>query len=146
MGGLSFGTDGDGNYGYYGADGSLIPFKSVVDSLISIDNTLSWSWTSTRWNETSTNVVNGLQFDRTTNHVKITNTSSDTHIIFYWAYINATIYNSKIDDDYTIKPILAVSLDKRYILIYSKINPNEYVNVTLAGTSYSAWGMYGYIL
>lgn len=28
LGGLSFGKDGDGNYGYYGADGSLIPFKS----------------------------------------------------------------------------------------------------------------------
>ena len=28
LGGLRFGTDGDGNYGYYGADGSLIPFKS----------------------------------------------------------------------------------------------------------------------
>ena len=29
LGGLSFGTDGDGNYGYYGADGSLIPFNRV---------------------------------------------------------------------------------------------------------------------
>lgn len=28
LGGLSFGIDGDGNYGYYGADGSLIPFSS----------------------------------------------------------------------------------------------------------------------
>lgn len=28
LGGLKFGTDGDGNCGYYGADGSLIPFKS----------------------------------------------------------------------------------------------------------------------
>ena len=28
LGGLKFGTDGDGNYGYYGADDSLIPFKS----------------------------------------------------------------------------------------------------------------------
>ena len=27
LGGMKFGTDGDGNYGYYGADGSLIPFK-----------------------------------------------------------------------------------------------------------------------
>ena len=27
MGGLTFGKDGDGNCGYYGADGSLIPFK-----------------------------------------------------------------------------------------------------------------------
>ena len=30
LGGLRFGTDGDGNYGYYGADGSLIPFSSNV--------------------------------------------------------------------------------------------------------------------
>ena len=28
FGGVSFGIDGDGNYGYYGADGSLVPFKS----------------------------------------------------------------------------------------------------------------------
>ena len=27
---FKFGKDGDGNYGYYGADGSLIPFKSGV--------------------------------------------------------------------------------------------------------------------
>ena len=27
LGGLRFGKDGDGNYGYYGADDSLIPFK-----------------------------------------------------------------------------------------------------------------------
>ena len=29
FGGLRFGVDGDGNYGYYGADGSLIPFSSL---------------------------------------------------------------------------------------------------------------------
>ena len=29
LGGLRFGTDGEGNYGYFGADDSLIPFKSV---------------------------------------------------------------------------------------------------------------------
>ena len=29
LGGLKFGKDGDGNVGYYGADGSLIPFKSA---------------------------------------------------------------------------------------------------------------------
>ncbi len=27
FGGMRFGVDGDGNYGYYGADGSLIPFS-----------------------------------------------------------------------------------------------------------------------
>ena len=33
LGGLRFGTDGDGNVGYYGADDSLIPFKkSIKDS------------------------------------------------------------------------------------------------------------------
>lgn len=30
LGGLRFGVDGDGNYGYYGADDSLIPFKRGV--------------------------------------------------------------------------------------------------------------------
>lgn len=29
LGGLKFGKDGDGNYGYYGADGSLIPFNGL---------------------------------------------------------------------------------------------------------------------
>lgn len=29
FGGMRFGVDGDGNYGYYGADGSLIPFKRI---------------------------------------------------------------------------------------------------------------------
>ena len=29
MGGLRFGKDGDGNYGYYGADDSLIPFSGL---------------------------------------------------------------------------------------------------------------------
>ena len=33
LGGLSFGTDGDGNYGYYGADGSLIPFKKEKEPI-----------------------------------------------------------------------------------------------------------------
>jgi hypothetical protein len=28
---FKFGKDGDGNYGYYGADGSLVPFNSVKD-------------------------------------------------------------------------------------------------------------------
>lgn len=34
LGGLNFGTDGDGNVGYYGADGSLIPFKRPKKYLI----------------------------------------------------------------------------------------------------------------
>ena len=32
MGGMKFGKDGDGNCGYYGADGSLIPFKGNIFS------------------------------------------------------------------------------------------------------------------
>ena len=31
LGGMQFGTDGDGNCGYYGADGSLIPFNRMTD-------------------------------------------------------------------------------------------------------------------
>ena len=30
LNGMKFGKDGDGNYGYYGADGSLIPFKGAL--------------------------------------------------------------------------------------------------------------------
>ena len=36
FGGISFGIDGDGNYGYYGADGSLVPFKKGECQLVSI--------------------------------------------------------------------------------------------------------------
>ena len=42
LGGLSFGIDGDGNYGYYGADGSLVPFSDVVRNMAVIKY-----WTST---------------------------------------------------------------------------------------------------
>lgn len=34
LGGMKFGKDGDGNCGYYGADGSLIPFKSGTEVAI----------------------------------------------------------------------------------------------------------------
>ena len=38
LGGLKFGTDGEGNFGYFGADGSLIPFKRgetiVIEPLV----------------------------------------------------------------------------------------------------------------
>lgn len=34
LGGMKFGKDGDGNVGYYGADGSLIPFKSGTEVAI----------------------------------------------------------------------------------------------------------------
>ena len=34
LGGLRFGTDGEGNYGYFGADDSLIPFKKGVPQYI----------------------------------------------------------------------------------------------------------------
>lgn len=33
MGGLRFGVDGDGNYGYYGDDDVLVPFKSGFTTL-----------------------------------------------------------------------------------------------------------------
>ena len=38
LGGLSFGADGDGNYGYYGADGSLVPFKMGIDTFKIVSN------------------------------------------------------------------------------------------------------------
>ncbi len=52
LGGLKFGTDGDGNYGYYGADGSLIPFNGKKQS-----KTVSFTTTSSDKNNGYKNVV-----------------------------------------------------------------------------------------
>lgn len=43
MGGLVFGIDGDGNRGYYGADGSLVPFSQGLANIgvFSIDHTVT---------------------------------------------------------------------------------------------------------
>lgn len=46
LGGLKFGKDGDGNYGYYGDDDVLIPFKGG-SSIIPIGNNLSSLTTQT---------------------------------------------------------------------------------------------------
>ena len=46
LGGLRFGVDGDGNYGYYGADDSLVPFKSKPDRLVLLNGYLTTSNTS----------------------------------------------------------------------------------------------------
>lgn len=35
LGGLTFGTDGEGNYGYFGDDDVLVPFKSGAEILVS---------------------------------------------------------------------------------------------------------------
>lgn len=61
LGGLRFGIDGDGNYGYYGADDSLIPFKKVprlaidtlwyhrygqITNITGLSDYTKFSWTS----------------------------------------------------------------------------------------------------
>ena len=60
LGGLSFGTDGDGNYGYYGADGSLIPFSGGFEII-----------------ETGGNWVNSATYT-----VKLDNPITNNYIIF----------------------------------------------------------------
>ena len=52
LGGLNFGTDGDGNYGYYRADGSLTPFNGKKQS-----KTVSFTTTSSDKNNGYKNVV-----------------------------------------------------------------------------------------
>lgn len=46
LGGLRFGIDGEGNYGYFGADGSLIPFKSGFDEAEVYHGLTSYTFTS----------------------------------------------------------------------------------------------------
>ena len=58
LNGMKFGKDGDGNYGYYGADGSLIPFKSGGYKLILNDkNVRSLTLTSTVPNNITEGII-----------------------------------------------------------------------------------------
>ena len=43
---FKFGIDGDGNYGYYGADDSLIPFSKSISGIVS--KPLSTKYTATK--------------------------------------------------------------------------------------------------
>ena len=59
LGGLSFGKDGDGNCGYYGADGSQIPFKRIT------------SVTVETWTLTSNGIYCKIMFYYNDNSVKV---------------------------------------------------------------------------
>lgn len=61
LGGLSFGTDGDGNYGYYGADGSLIPFKSGAEYSNAIMIVTYYHYTSNTTITDITYIINGVK-------------------------------------------------------------------------------------
>lgn len=57
LGGMKFGKDGDGNYGYYGADGSLIPFKSAPPYIKSVNLGITYHQSFILRNYNSTIVV-----------------------------------------------------------------------------------------
>ena len=61
LGGLSFGTDGEGNYGYFGADGSLIPFKSNVDFEATIRVTIGTQYRRTETGTIVDDYVTGIK-------------------------------------------------------------------------------------
>lgn len=63
MGGLRFGIDGDGNYGYYGADDSLIPFKISGKNIAFIEvqaTTYTTGWTKIYWFNAKLNTIGAI--------------------------------------------------------------------------------------
>ena len=57
LGGLRFGVDGDGNYGYYGADDSLIPFKKGGQYIVQSGQTGATSITNCYQGRTQTGSI-----------------------------------------------------------------------------------------
>jgi len=83
LGGLRFGVDGDGNYGYYGADDSLIPFKSGEFTLVAslyydaFDGTIDGTntWTADNDYDTLLVIKGGVGLDSTLTLTSETGTS-----------------------------------------------------------------------
>ena len=63
---FKFGKDGDGNYGYYGADDSLIPFSSIngysILEYMLKNYSLSRPYSARTWNHETLNLTNGIIF------------------------------------------------------------------------------------
>ena len=97
LGGLRFGVDGDGNYGYYGADDSLIPFNSIGSLL--------------QYNEILALYEYGDMGESATN----TFTASEDMIVFVFGYVRSINYDQYINIETTGK----VLNDKLSISKYS---------------------------
>lgn len=60
---FKFGIDGDGNYGYYGADDSLIPFKISGKNIAFIEvqaTTYTTGWTKIYWFNAKLNTIGAI--------------------------------------------------------------------------------------
>ena len=109
---FKFGKDGDGNYGYYGADGSLIPFKKnggiTMRQIRLVRGTSAANWSTGISNIIlSVEDYNTLSIGRivfanqnmpTANYVQIINTKTSAVLANYQASSNYTAFSNKIVD------------------------------------------------
>ena len=128
LGGLTFGKDGDGNYGYYGADGSLIPFKST-EIVAGTFSTTSSSVTKVTLGFKPKLLIVGNESNY--NHVKVYNEeysttqflqASTTGNMSYSNFTSASSASGSIasidDDGFTISLVSSGShTAKRYIAV-----------------------------
>ena len=61
LGGLKFGTDGEGNYGYFGDDGVLIPFKSGAEYSNAIMISTYYHYSNNTTITDITYIINGVK-------------------------------------------------------------------------------------
>lgn len=117
---MKFGTDGDGNYGYYGADGSLIPFSKVV--YLGNGTTFNVSSYKNYKNFTSNNFV-ALSFDtiQAGNGVNVGTAGASAHAQIIKSYDNTTgILTFKIRSTvigYTQSPYVEGKANGVYLII-----------------------------
>ena len=89
MGGLRFGIDGDGNYGYYGADDSLIPFSRNKGIFIPISGAWTQHNKATHTYDASS-YNNGLDVSKATVYPIVKEISQGTGTVQYSASISSS--------------------------------------------------------
>lgn len=126
LGGLRFGKDGDGNYGYYGADGSLIPFK----------NRKSLSWLKNVPDDDGYFLVY-IQGAGASYYLIDTNGYSNLHVEHY---ANNKANNIRIYDNFDqTNQIGTISIDGG---TFDVSNRNDVIYLRFWGNSYAVYKIY----
>lgn len=141
---FKFGKDGDGNYGYYGADGSLIPFKKMVTQSVVITRT-TLSMSTRQLYSTAGDITNftgniGWTGARTENYIQFTTDKKSLDItvkLTMQGASNYTITPSVTGADYVILNEIHATNNPLNVYQSRLTNISGTVKISLT-TSYSA--------
>jgi hypothetical protein len=96
LGGLRFGVDGEGNYGYFGADDSLIPFSSgsMLACVYGMAYNTSRTCTVYKFNENLASVLNNIITMKSKGNFEGIFTITNQDYCFVEVYINNQLVKS----------------------------------------------------